>query len=215
MKKILVINASANTKNSVSRSLSDTFIEYWKMTGFAHQIQYRDFSESEISHIDQMWIDANLKSPENRSENEREMLKWSDIYIKELHDADIIVLASPMYNWSIPSTLKAYIDNIMRFNETFTKNLQRGDQPYRGLLENKSLILLLSRGSQGYEKGERNAHMNFQSSYLKMVFGIMGIHDVDELAINGTSRESSDLTEEILNVREQLRTLINQKLSLS
>jgi FMN-dependent NADH-azoreductase len=57
--------------------------------------------------------------------------------------------------------------------------------PYIGLLENKTLFLLLSRGAQGYEKGEYNEHMNFQSDYLKTVFNIMGISNIHVIAING------------------------------
>jgi FMN-dependent NADH-azoreductase len=83
-----------------------------------------------------------------------------------------------MYNWSIPSALKAYIDQILRVNETWKFNPANMQNPYIGLLENKTLFLLLSRGAQGYKKGEYNEHMDFQSTYLKTVFNIIEISNI-------------------------------------
>src|SRR5690606_2845665 len=116
----------------------------------------------------------------------------------------------PMYNWSIPSTLKAYIDQIMRVNKTFIINPEKGEQRYIGLLKEKHLILILSRGSSGYEAGERNEHINFQSTYLKFVFGIMGIHNIHEISINGTSKNGTEMKKNITEAKSQIQHLIDK-----
>ena len=90
-----------------------------------------------------------------------------------------------MYNWTITSSLKAYIDQVLRVNETWKLNTEDLSNPYIGLLKNKTVFLLTSRGAQGYEKGEYNEHMNFQTPYLKMVFNIIGITDIQEITVDG------------------------------
>ncbi len=89
-----------------------------------------------------------------------------------------------MYNWSLPSGLKAYIDQIMRFNKTWKFRSGVPDGDYVGLLENKKLFVLSSRGDTGYGEGEKNEHMNFQTTYLKFIFGIMGVKDISLFSLD-------------------------------
>jgi FMN-dependent NADH-azoreductase len=187
MKKVLVINASARGPRSQSRKLTEIFVEHWKSIYTHPMVTYRELGSIGVPHVNEDWIAAAFKPEESRSETEKQSLKLSDTYIAELQDADIIVLASPMYNWSIPSTLKAYIDQIVRVNKTFLFDASKMDYPYSGLLKNKVLFLLLSRGDQGYEKGGYNEHMNFQDPYLRTVFNVMGINQIRTIAINGIS----------------------------
>jgi FMN-dependent NADH-azoreductase len=187
MKKVLVINSSARALRSKSRKLAEIFIDHWKSIHNDPIIQYRELGNTDVPHMNESWIAAAFKPEAERTEEEVEALKISDTYISELREADIIVLSSPMYNWSIPSVLKAYIDQIVRVNETFKFNSANMENPYTGMLENKTLFLLLSRGEPGYEKGDHNEHMNFQSTYLKTVFNIMGINNIHVVAINGVS----------------------------
>lgn len=187
MKKVLVINSSARMLNSQSRKLTEVFVDQWKSIHTNPIICFRELGNTSVPHINQNWISAAFKPEGTRSAEEIETLNISDSYISELLEADVIVLGSPMYNWSIPSALKAYIDQILRVNETFKVDRTNPQNPYVGLLKNKTLFLLLSRGEQGYEKGEYNEHMNFQSTYLKTVFNIIGITNVHVIAINALS----------------------------
>jgi len=138
------------------------------------------------------------------------VLSASDAYIVELQEADIIVLGTPMYNWSIPSTLKAYIDQIMRLNETFKINPGDSNKPYIGLLQNKKGVLLVARGFEEYETGERNAHLNFQTSYLKTVFNMVGIEEIYIVAVNGTSLNKEALKDNIEQAHQQVRSVIEE-----
>ncbi|MEC4114707.1 NAD(P)H-dependent oxidoreductase [Myroides pelagicus] len=89
-----------------------------------------------------------------------------------------------MYNWSIPSGLKAYIDQIMRINETWKFRSSIPDGDYVGLLKNKQVYILSSRGDTGYGQGEKNQHMNFQTNYLELIFSILGVKNIKTLSLD-------------------------------
>jgi FMN-dependent NADH-azoreductase len=150
MKKVLIINSSARTGRSQSRKLTEVFVDHWKSIHSNPLIRFRELGNADVPHINENWIAAAFKPAENRSEREIEALKISDVYISELKEADVIVLGTPMYNWSIPSALKAYIDQVVRVNETWKRNPDNMQSPYIGLLENKTVFLLLARGAQVY-----------------------------------------------------------------
>jgi FMN-dependent NADH-azoreductase len=212
MEKLLVINSSARAGRSQSRKLTEVFAEHWKRIHAQSTIGYRELGNADVPHINESWIAAAFKPETTRLEAEKEILKASDIYISELLEADVIVLASPMYNWSIPSVLKAYIDQIVRVNKTFKFNPANAQHPYTGLLEGKTLFLLLSRGEPGYEEGDYNAHLNFQSTYLKTVFNIMGVSKIHVVAINGLSYGPEKLKKPIEESHQDIRNLIEREL---
>jgi FMN-dependent NADH-azoreductase len=212
MKKVLVINSSARALNSHSRKLTEVFIDHWKSIHINPIINFRELGNTDVPHINENWIAAAFKPEAARSEEEIEALETSDTYISELREADVIVIGSPMYNWSVPSSLKAYIDQILRVNETWKFNPTNMQNPYIGLLENKTLFLLLSRGAQGYEKGEYNEHMNFQSTYLKTVFNIIGISNIHVIAINGASFDPEKFKKSIDVSHQNIKDLIEMEL---
>ena len=187
MKRLLVINSSTRMLNSHSRKLTEVFVEHWRSIHADSIIHFRELGNIDVPHINENWIAAAFKSETMRSDEEMEILKTSNVYVAELVEADIIVLGAPMYNWSIPSSLKAWIDQVMRVNETFTVNPADTVHPYTGLLQHKTLFLLLSSGFDGYEQGGHNEHLNFQSRYLKTVFEFMGITQIHVIAISGAS----------------------------
>ncbi|MBO9155187.1 FMN-dependent NADH-azoreductase [Chitinophaga sp. GCM10012297] len=214
MKKVLVINTSARTAGSKSRKLTEMFTESWERTHDRPEIRFRELGTGDVPHISGEWLTAAFKPAAARSEEENGLLARSDIYISELREADVIVLGAPMYNWSVPSTLKAWLDHVMRINETFRADPARAPHPYIGLLKNKTLILLLTRGNDGYEKGEHSEHMNFQSTYLETVFNIMGITDIHTIAVNGASLGAEMLESSIDRARQAINRLVKGELIL-
>lgn len=209
MKKILVINASARKVQSHSRTLTDVFVNYWKKQHPDAIINCRELGNGDVPHITNDWITANLKPVAERTDSDLHILAASDTFINELRQADIIVLGTPMYNWSIPSTLKAYIDQVMRFNETFTIDPSNEAKPYVGLLQNKTLVLLVARGLSEYEPGEHNASLNFQTTYLETVFNMMGIDAIQMVAVNGSSLKEA-LANTIGLAHQQVKSLIER-----
>lgn len=186
MKKILIINSSAREENSQSRLLTQLFIENWSKNYPQDVFLHRDVGLEPIPHITDAWIKAVFTKAEDRSPESQKLLELSDILIKELKESDVYVIGVPMYNWSIPSSLKAYIDHIMRINETWTLTPEEtsGNFNYVGLLKNKKLFILSSRGDNGYGEGERNANMNFQTAYLKTIFNIIGVQDIEIISLD-------------------------------
>jgi FMN-dependent NADH-azoreductase len=184
MKKILIINASTRNEKSHSRKLTTLFIETWSRNYPQDTYVHREVGLTPIPHVTNDWIAAAFIKVENRTEENQKPLELSNVLAKELKEADVYVVATPMYNWSIPSGLKAYIDQVMRINETWTFRSGEPDGDYVGLLQNKKLYILSSRGDSGYCEGEINAHMNFQTTYLKTIFNIMGVQDVEIISLD-------------------------------
>jgi FMN-dependent NADH-azoreductase len=213
MKKVLVINASARILHSQSRTLTELFMDQWKTVHRDPIVRVRELGNTVVPHITDAWIAANLKPVASRTAEELDALRISDTYIRELRDADIVVLGTPMYNWSIPSALKAYIDQVLRLNETFRIDPGNARQPYVGLLENKTLVLLVARGIQGYEIGQENEHLNFQTTYLKTVFNMVGIHDIHLVAIDGTSLDKERLKQSVEIAHRDILDLIEHELN--
>lgn len=191
MCKVLVINASARTERSLSRQLTEIFTANWIEKYPNDSIAYRDIGQQDIPHVTEKWIASAFKPAEFRGDEDEQVLKISNELIAELKDADVVVLGTPMYNWSVPSVLKAYIDQILRVNETVLVNKMTPENPYTGLLSDKRAYLLMVRGNAGYDPGEFYEHMDFQTNYLKTVFSIIGIKDVELVSANGIDIGSS------------------------
>ena len=184
MRKVLVINSSTRDEKSHSRELTKLFVETWSKNYPGDTYIYREVGLTPVPHITNEWIGASFTKVEDRTEENQKPLNLSNILVKELKETEIYVIGVPMYNWSIPSGLKAYIDNIMRIDETWKFRSGVPDGEYVGLLENKKLFILSSRGDNGYAEGEHNAHMNFQSNYIKLIFNILGVHDIKIISLD-------------------------------
>lgn len=182
--KVLVINSSIREEKSHSRKLTKLFVETWSKNYPKDTYTYREVGITPIPHINDQWVGAAFTKVENRTEENQKSLVLSNLLIKELKEADIYIIGTPMYNWSIPSGLKAYVDQIMRINETWKFRSGIPDGDYVGLLENKKLFILSSRGDTGYGENEKNEKMNFQTTYLKFIFSIMGVEDITCLSLD-------------------------------
>ena len=184
MNKVLIINASVRKERSHSRKLTELFKDNWKKKNPNDQFTYREVGLEEIPPINEKWIASAFISPKDRTNENQTGVELSNALIKEFKEHNVYVLGTPMYNWSIPSGLKSYIDQIMRINETWKFRSGKPDGDYVGLLENKKMFILSSRGDTGYGENEKNEHMNFQTTYLKFVFGIMGIKDISIISLD-------------------------------
>lgn len=184
MRKVLVINSSIRDNRSQSRNLTKLFIENWMAKYLEDTFTYREVGLSPIPPIDESWIFSAFIKPELRTAENQKGVALSNILVQELKQHDVYVLASPMYNWSIPSGLKSYIDQIMRINETWKFRSGQPDGDYVGLLKEKQLFILSARGDTGYDMGGKNEHKNFQTSYLKFVFGMMGVKDTRIISLD-------------------------------
>lgn len=184
MNKVLIINASVRKEKSHSRKLSQLFKDNWKKKNPNDNFTHREVGLAEIPPINEKWIASAFIKPSERTKENQSGVEFSNELIKEFKEHNIYVLATPMYNWSIPSGLKSYIDQLMRINETWKFRSGEPDGDYVGILKNKKMFILSSRGDTGYGENEKNEHMNFQTTYLKFVFGIMGIEDISIFSLD-------------------------------
>lgn len=174
MSILLRIDASARQNRSLSRDLGDAFITAWRNHHPGDRIIHRDVGMSPPPPISEDWIAAAFTSEQERSEEQRALLALSEELIEEVGQADIIVIASPMYNYGMPAALKAWVDQVVRVNRTFTFDLARGDYPLEPMLNGKTLVMLTASGEFGFAPGHERAHMNHLVPHLETVSHYLG-----------------------------------------
>ncbi|MEM1135129.1 MAG: NAD(P)H-dependent oxidoreductase [Bacteroidota bacterium] len=214
MRKILIVNGSPRGGRSQSRRLVEIFVIKWKEQYPTDIIKFREVGQGNLPHVSEEWIAGAFTNPENRTEKMNQALALSDKLVDELHWADVIVMGVPMYNWSVPSGFKAYMDQVMRIGRTWKFESGKPDGVYVGLLNDKKMYLISVRGDYGYEKGGINEHMNFQSTYVKRVFGIMGIHDVSEVILENEEYGGEQFSNSVQKAEERIIEVLTQKRNL-
>ena len=169
IKRILRLDASANPADASSRKLGDYLLDQLKQVDPVVEMKARDLNK-DLSFIDANWIAANFTAQDDRKPEQAARLAFSDQLIDELKWADHIVLTTPMYNFGVPATLKAWIDLVCRAGVTFRYSAN-GPQ---GLLEGKRADIIITTGGVPLA-----SPVDFVSGYLKQVFGFIGIKNVN------------------------------------
>lgn len=191
MATVLHIDASARQGSSLesqygshTRRLSARFIRRWRAAHPDDTVVYRDLALQPPAPVTGEWIHAAFTPSAQREPWMLEVLAASDALVAELMGADLIVAGVPMYNFNVPATFKAYIDNIVRVGLTFGFDRARAREPYWPLLSdhNKRLVVLSSRGDYGYGKGSRIEHMNHVEPAVRTAFAYIGITDMHSVA---------------------------------
>lgn len=183
MTTILRINASARGTRSLTRELSTLFVARWRDVEPGVRIINRDVGTTPPSFISEAWISAAFTPAEKRTDEQRALLRESDELIDEVAEADVIAIASPMYNYGMPAHLKAWVDQVVRINRTFTFDLARGDQPLEPILNGKTLVLLTSCGEFAFGPSQANEHANHLTPHLKTVSKYLGASAIHYIGI--------------------------------
>lgn len=183
MKTVLQLNSSLFSGNGQSSQLADRLVASLD----ADEIIVRDLARDPVPHLDEERFGAFLSPREARSEQQREVVACSDRLIAELQRADTIVLGLPMYNFGVPSTLKAYFDHVARAGVTFRYT----DKGPVGLLTGKKAYVIATRG--GFYQG---TPADTQTQYVRDFLAFLGITDVDfvhaeGLALGEASRQAA------------------------
>lgn len=174
--KLLEVTASVRQHNSVSRQLSEFFISTWRSYHPNVEHVVRDVGMKPPAIPDDFWVKANYTLPESRTPEMIKSLAVSDQLIDELFAADYVVLAVPMYNLSVPSNFKVYIDNIVRVKRTF--NFEQDSLTFEGLVTGKK-CLLITPSAIDYSPDKPMAAMDFCEPYIRTVFGFIGIEEME------------------------------------
>ncbi len=184
MTTILRIDASSRNADggSVSRAISDR-IEKALAARPGTSVMRRDLATMPLPHIAAKTIAGFFTPDPEMTEELRTATALSDQLITELKSADILVLTVPMYNFSIPSALKAWIDQIIRIGHTFAFD----GTSFTGLLTGKKAYVACSYGASGYASGQPFAAANFVEPYLRFLLGFLGIADVMFFSVEATT----------------------------
>ena len=195
---------SSPLESSVSRELGREFVKTWKAAHPGGRVVYRDLALLPPTPVDAAWIGAAYTPEEARGEAQKQALALSEELLKELTEAEEYVIGVAMHNFSIPSVLKLWVDQISRVGKTFSYN----EYGAKGLLLNKKATLLVASGAV-YEPGTPMGALNFAEPYLRALLGFFGVTEVTTVTAGGTSALRSPATDRALflePVLEQART---------
>jgi FMN-dependent NADH-azoreductase len=166
---------------SFSRQLTEAFVQHWQQTHPDGTVIARDLATTKLPLPNEEWIGAIYIPEASLVPRQQEILAGSNELIGELHAADEYVFGVPMHNFSIPSSLKLWIDQVARLGKTFS--YENGAPA--GLLRSKKAIFLVASGGV-YEPGTPMAAMNFVEPYLRSIMAFLGVTDITFVNAGGT-----------------------------
>jgi FMN-dependent NADH-azoreductase len=194
--KVLEISAGARFEGSISRQLTANLISALDSRYGDTELSRRDLADG-LPFIDEAWVAANFTPDEERTGQHRQTLAYSDTLVAELVAADVVVIGAPIYNFSLPATLKAWIDMIARARLTF----QYTENGPEGLLKNKKAYVVVPSG--GVPVG---SPMDFATPYLRHALSFVGITDVEFIGAQGADRGNEGALD---NARARIAELIH------
>lgn len=189
---VLRIDASIRADRSITRNLANRFEEKWAAKRPNDRFIRRDLALAPPPHIDQAFIAAAFLPPRERDMSAATALAYSDRAIAEIRAADLIIMGAPMYNYGLPSTLKAWFDHVIRVDELFSFDLARGDWPLRPMLSGKYLVVLSARGEFGFASGGVRARLNHLDPHLETLSPFLGVGRRNFHTINVEYQEFED-----------------------
>lgn len=199
MTTLLRLDASIRNDNSVSRSLADYYQHNWQAHHSNGNVVLRDLAHQQIPHLSNDLVEAFQSEEPELSD----VTRLSDGLIQELKNADQLLISSPLYNLSLPSTLKSYFDHVVRSGHTF--DTQGGELV--GLLEGKRAIIITTRGGLS----DTAVVDDFQTDYLKQILSFIGITDVRVISAEGTTFDEPEKSRYLSLATEQITDIFNKQ----
>jgi FMN-dependent NADH-azoreductase len=204
--KLLHIDSSPLAGNSVSRELTQRIVTQWRAAHPHTRVEHLDLATDAPSHlgIDSLGFRLGVNA-EGLSEVQRKENELSEKLVSQFLAADVIVVGAPMYNFSIPSQLKAWIDRVAQAGRTF-KYTDKGPV---GLAAGKTVIVASSRGGV-YSSNPALAGLDHQESYLKTVFGFFGITDVRFVRAEGVAMGEEAKQNAFANADLEIKSAVSE-----
>ena len=199
MKTLLQIKSSLFSDGGQSSRLAERFVAAWRESNPHGQVIVRDLALEPVPHLDAARFGAFLAKPGERNAAQQAVIEHSDALIDELSRADVIVLGLPMYNFGLPSTLKAYFDHIARSGVTFSYT-EKGPQ---GLITGKKAYIFAARG--GLYAG---TPLDTQTSYVRDFLRFLGIGDVEFIYAEGLAMGDAAKAQALAKAHAQIRETV-------
>jgi len=195
---LLQLTSSLFTTDGQSSHLAQAFVDEWRAANPGANVIARDLARSPVPHLDAARFGAFLAKPESRSLEQRTVVAYSDELIDELRRADVIVLGLPMYNFGVPSTLKAYFDHVARAGETF-RYTEKGAV---GLLTGKKAYVFATRGGKYAGTG-----LDLETGFVRQFLAFIGIDDVEFIYAEGLATGDATRQGALNTAREAIARL--------
>ncbi|GAB4381213.1 MAG: FMN-dependent NADH-azoreductase [Elainellaceae cyanobacterium] len=205
MTHILHLDASPRGDRSVSRTLTKEFITAWKGSNPADTVTYRDLGHYSPNFVSENWIAAAFSSPADYTIEMAEAIRPSNELVDEFLAADRYVFGMPMYNFSIPANFKAYVDQIVRVGRTFAVD----ETGYKGLVHGKKMLVIIAQGGS-YPEGSPAHSYDLQTPYLRLIFGFMGVTDIQFVYADNLMGSDDARSQAIENAKSALGALVGQ-----
>jgi FMN-dependent NADH-azoreductase len=199
MSKLLYVSSSLSGAGSTSGQIAQEFISAWRAGHPGTKLVARDLGANPVPHLSGERLGAVVTPHDKRSAHQRATVAEIDTLIEEVEAADVIVIAAPMYNFTISSTLKAWIDHITRAGRTFRYT---ADGP-EGLLKDKRVYVVTGRG--GFYSGDSPMKSyDFQEPYLRTMLGFLGLDDVTFIHVEGQQVSADAAAQGLLRARDAI-----------
>lgn len=182
MSTLLQINSSVFSDQGNSSTLSNEFVQNWQATHSDGKVIVRDLAKNPVPHLNGATVQAFFTPAENRSAEQQALVDYSDALVTELVNADVVVIGVPLYNFGVPSTLKAYFDQLARAGITF-KYTETGPV---GLLNDKPVYIIAARG--GFHVGKAT---DSQTGFLNSFLNFLGLTSLTYIYAEGLSIETA------------------------
>jgi FMN-dependent NADH-azoreductase len=199
MKNLLQLNTSIFSDGGQSSQLAQRFVAAWRASNPGASVTVRDLAREPLPHLDAARFAAFIAKPEERSAEQQAATNDSDALIAELKAADVLVLGLPLYNFGVPSTLKAYFDHIGRAGHTF-KYTEKGPV---GLMTGKKAFVFATRGGL-----YKDTPLDTQTSYVRAFLGFIGITDVEFVYAEGLALSESSKQASIAQAQREIGHII-------
>lgn len=204
MTHVLLVRSSLFGDQSKSAQIAGEFLAAWRKVHPSAVVTERALTPTSMPHLSSDVLGALMTPPEQRTAEHAGSIAFADRLIEELEAADTIVLAVPMYNFSIPSTLKAWIDHVARAGRTFRYTASGPE----GLLKGKKIFVITGRG--GVYSGESPARpLDFQEPYLRGVLTFLGLTDITFIHVEGLKVSTEAAEQGIARARAAIAATIN------
>lgn len=205
MSRILVVHGSPRGERSHSRRLTESFVSAWQAAHPHSQLSRREVGRTVIPPVNEAFIAAAFyPEPQARPLTMQADLALSDALVTELQAHDRLVISAPMHNFSVPSGVKAWIDQIVRIGLTFNHSLDNGVSQYEPLVLGKKALIVTSRGDFGFGPGGQLEGMNHADTLLRTVLGFIGITDVTVVAAEGEESAERSFAQSCAEAEQRL-----------
>ena len=206
MSEILVVHASPRGERSHSRRLAEVFVTAWQAANPEARLTRREVGRALILPVNEAFVAAAFyPEPDARPLAMQADLAFSDELVHELLGHDVLLISTPMHNFSVPSGLKAWIDQIVRLGLTFNHTLDNGVAQYEPLVRGKKALIVTTRGGFGFGPGGELEALNHADTLLRTALGFIGITDVT--VVDAEGEESAERTFQISAAEAEQRLL--------